>query len=79
MILISLILRGRKFPQVSRTLLSIPANLINAVILKVSTRPLISVFQYLYQSFLGCSKDTYYYWYHRYFYKELYSSNDNDK
>ena len=35
-------LSGRKSPQVSRTLLSILANLSNAVVWRVSTRPLIS-------------------------------------
>ena len=58
-------LSDRKSTQVSRTLLSTQADLYNAVVWTVSTLPLIS--KSLYQSFSGCTKCTYYNWYHRQF------------
>ena len=46
-------LRDNKSPQVSRTLLSILADLNNAVIWRVSTRPLISMSSYPCTNYLG--------------------------
>ena len=55
-----------KFPQVSRTLLRILADLNNAVVWMVSNR-YFQVFLSLYQSFGDCTKNTNYNWYNRCF------------
>ena len=61
-------LSNNKSPQVFKTLLSILADLSNAVVWIVSTRPLISESsKSLYQSFGDCDKDTNYNGYHRQF------------
>ena len=58
-------LSDNKSPQVSRILLSILADLNNAVVWMVPTRPLIS--ESLYQSFGDCTKNTNYNRYNRHF------------
>ena len=58
-------LSDSKFPQFSRSLLSILADLNNAVVWMASTRLLIS--KSLYQFFSDCTKSTNYNWYHRHF------------
>ena len=52
-----------EWQQVTRTLLSILADLNNTVVWMVSTRPLIS----LYRSFGVCTECANYSWYHRHF------------
>ena len=66
-------LSGSKSSQVSRTLLSILADLNNAVVWMVS---LVLLFpQSLYQSFGDCTKCTNYNWYHRHFHVPLFFFN----
>ena len=61
-------LSDSKFLQVSRTLLSSLADLNNAVVWMVSTRPLISKSSSLCtKSFGDCTERANYNWYHRYF------------
>ena len=60
------ILSCNKSPQVSRTLLSILADLNNAVDCMFSTCPIVSKFlSSFYQSFGDCTKSIIYNWYHR--------------
>ena len=62
-------LSDSKSPQVSRTLLSILADLNNAVVRMVSTRVFISKSSSpCYQTFGDCTERTNYNWYHRHFY-----------
>ena len=66
-------LSDSKSPQVSRTLLSILADLSNAVVWIVSTCLLISKFSSpLYQSFGNCTKSANYNWYHRHFHVQVF-------
>ena len=59
-------LRDSKFPQVSRTLLNILADLNNAVIWMISTRPATSKsFSHFYQFFGDCTECASYNWHHR--------------
>ena len=58
-------LNDSKSPKVPRTFLGILADLNNAVIWTVSTRPVIS--KSLYHSFGDCTKSTNYNWYNCYF------------
>ena len=60
------VLSDSKSPQAFRTLLNILADLNNAVVWMVSTRPLITMSSSL-CTFDDCTKRTTYNWYHRHF------------
>ena len=64
----------KKSPQVSRTLLSILSDLYNAVIWKVSPRPLISKSSSSCSNRLVTVPSAYYYYYYYYYYYLLFYS-----